>query len=101
MLSGSEELHEGNPFDGDSTPIISSDATISGSLVSTHSFIDDLFEEIDRYYESDQTMVIDLLDEVDEYRDDNTNVVEPADFDIRGPSSTISLDELVVMTIHT
>lgn len=101
MSRESEELHEGNTFDGDSTLVISSEATISSSSAPAHDSTDDLFEKIDRYREQDPVIVINLLEEVDEYWGDNTDMTKPVNVKEVGPPSTISLDEPVVATIHT
>ena len=45
--------------------------------------------------------LVDLSNEIDAYQEDNTGAVEPADDELVGLSSTIGLDEPVVVTIHT
>ena len=58
MSSGSKELHEGNAFDKDSILSTSSEAIVSGNLIAACNSEDDLFDEIDRYYEHDLTIFI-------------------------------------------
>ena len=55
MSSEREELHKGNTFDEDS-----SEATASSGPISVHNTVDDLFEEINRYRDHDQAMLVDL-----------------------------------------
>ena len=96
ISSGSKELHEGNIFDKDS-----SEATIFGDPIEVHNSMDDLFEEIDRYRDQDHAKFVGLSNEIDAYQEDDTGVVEPADNELADPSSTIGVDESVIVTIRT
>lgn len=93
MSSGSEELHEGKAFNGDS-----SEATVSGGPIEVHNSVGDLFEEIDRYRDQDQATFFDLFDEIDAYCEDETGAVEPINNELAGPFSTIGVDEPVIVT---
>ena len=74
MLSRSEEFHEGNTFDRDS-----SEATLSGGPVEVNNTADELFKETNKYRNQEQAELVDLFDEIDAYREDDTGAVEPLD----------------------
>ena len=101
MSRKSEELSEGNSFDGDSTPSSSSETTLSGSLAPICGIITDIFDEIDRYRKDDSTTALDLMEEVEQYRGDDSNAlnrwIRKQGFLLR----RLVLDDPIIATIHT
>ena len=62
MSSGSEELHEGNAFNGDS-----SEATLSSSPIEVSEAVDELFKVIDGYRDQEQAAPTNRSNEINAY----------------------------------